>query len=447
MNLVINNSPGVFSKVLLICVIFGFFTILISTWFIGSIEVFYAWIIILNIYLIYIFKNNQGFLLLYIFCLFYTLSLIPYYFFHIDVSVWEDFNERKYYDTVLKVYGIFLVTPLFLFKKSKDKFIYSLAIPKNPNVIGFFTTCLVCASIIVWGQSGSNVFESGGYGYSLNESSKSTIYEYFIIFFVLAYYYSNRKRNQVIILFALFLIYVIKSLLFGGRIEVVQLLLLCYFILVIDYKLIIQPSIIIVVCLVLYYLSQIFSSVRSNPVPLLQGEYVSYLNPFEYYSDSRVSYVSSNEGDVVQSSVRLVGLIENGFLNTITRIKAFAFFIFSIFVPSSWLPEEASLITYKKDIFNSGGGGFIAVYFYVFLGWLGPFIIAAYLFWIYRLTLFYKNIYLKFYLLMIFSTFPRWFAYNPIVLFKLCLWIIPILFVFNLAFNSLKMIIINSDLR
>lgn len=434
------------SKILQIFLIAVFFPILISTWFLESVEVFYTFTIIINLYLIYIFKNNQGFLLLYIFCLFYTLSLIPYYFFNIDVSAWEDFNERKYYDLVLKIYGIFLISPLFFIKKSNPNFINSLKIPQNPNIIGFFTTCIVCVIIMVWGQSGSNIFESGGYGYSINESSKSTIYEYFIIFFLLAYYYSNRKRNQIIILLTLLFIYVIKSLLFGGRIEVIQLLLLCYFILVIDYKLIIKPSKIIIGCLIFYYLNQIFSSIRSNPIPLLQGDYILYLNPFEYYLDSSIVYVSSNEGDVFQSSVRLVGLIENGLLDAITRIKAFTGFCFSVLIPSSWLPEEASLITYKKDIYNSGGGGLIAVYFYVFLGWLGPFIISAYLFWIYRLAAFYNNIYLKFYALMIFSTFPRWFAYNPIILFKLCLWIIPILFVSNLVFNTLKKIIKKTDL-
>ncbi len=440
MNISDKNTNIAISKILQIFLIVVFFSLLLSTSFLDSVDVLYTFTIFINLYLIYIFKNNQGFLLLYIFCLFYTLSLIPFYFFNIDVSVWKDFNEKKYYDIVLKIYGIFLISPLFFIKKSFPNFINSLIIPKNPNIVGFFTTCIVCLIIIIFGQSGSNIFESGGYGYSINESAKSTIYEYFIVFFLIAYYYSNQKRNHLIVLFSLSFTYIIKSLLFGGRIEVVQLLLLCYFILVIDHKLIIKPSKIIIVCLIFYYFNQIFSSIRSNPIPLLQGDYISYLNPYESYTNSSIVYVS-NEGDVFQSSVRLIGLIENGLLDAITRIKAFIGFFLSIIVPSSWLPEEASLITYKKDIYNSGGGGLIAVYFYAFLGWLGPFIISAYLFWIYRLTAFNKNIYLKFYVLMVFSTFPRWFAYNPIILFKMCLWVIPIVFISNLVFNKLKIVV------
>ena len=429
------------SKILQILLILLYLPVLFFSWFFESFEVFYLFTVIINIYLIYIFRNNQGFLLLYIFYFFYSVSLIPYYFFKIDVSSWRDFNEQIFYDKVVIIYSIFLITPLFFIKKSIPVFKDILTIPKNTNIIGFFTSCIVCVIILVWGQTGSNIIESGGYGYSINESSKSTFYEYFIIFFLLSYYYSSRKRIEIIVLCVLGSLYVFKSLLFGGRIEVIELVLLSYFILVIDYKWIIKPIKIIIGCLLFYYLNQIFSSIRSNPVPLLQGSYTFYLDPFESYFDSSNLYVSSNEGDVFQSSVRLIGLIENGLLDSVTRMKAFMGFCFSIFVPTSWLPEEASLITYKKDIYNSGGGGLIAVYFFVFLSWFGPFIISAYLFWIYRLTAFYNNLYLKFYTLMIFSTFPRWFSYNPIILFKLCLWIIPILFVFNLVLNFLKNII------
>jgi hypothetical protein len=165
---------------------------------------------------------------------------------------------------------------------------------------------------------------------------------------------------------------------------------------------------------------------------------MSYLNPFGAYIDFAGGSIISNEGDVFQSSVRLIGLIKIQALDAFLRVKSFIGFVLSIFVPAAWLPEEASLMTFKKGIYNSGGGGLIAVYFYVFLGWFGPLVISFYVFWIYGVAIFYKSIYLKFYVLLIFSTFPRWFAYNPIILFKLCLWVIPIAFVFDLVFNALR---------
>ena len=417
-------------------IIFFFFASFFLSFY-GLTTFFYAYVIFINIYVVFLYRKNAALLLFYIFCLFYTFSLIPYYFFDLDVSPWKDFNEQYYYDIVVRIYSCFLVTPLFFNHNKYLSLKEDFKIPQNFNILGFFTFCIICVLIIVFGQSGSNIFESGGY--ATGDSSKSTIYEYFILFFFIAYYYSNRKWGQLFILGGVGVLYIIKSLLYGGRIEVIQFLLLCFYLLNIDFKLKMTPLKIIIGCLMFYYINMVFSGIRSNPVPFIDGNYTYYLNPFEGYSNSQMTYISSNEGDVFQSSVRLLGLIENGLLDVITRIKAFIGFFFSIVVPSSWLPEEASLITYKKDVYNSGGGGLIAVYFYAFLGWLGPFIISAYLFWIYRLTSKHKSIYLKFYCLMVFSTFPRWFAYNPIILFKLCLWIIPVLFISNLIFNYAKM--------
>lgn len=406
-----------------------------NSFFLGYIKSFYTYIIFINLYIIVQFRKNPAFLLFYIFCLFYTLSLIPYYFFGLEVSLWKDFNDKQYYDMAVRIYGCFLITPLIV-KKRQFNFTEVFKIPKNANILGFLIFFTVSALIVVFGQSGSDIFESGGY--ATGESSKSTIYEYFILFFLMTYYYSNKTKLQLIILVSLGSFYVVKSLLYGGRIEIIQFLILCFYILIIDYKLKISPLKIILGCLVFYYINQVFSEIRSNPIPLLEGNYIIYLNPFEAFSNPDIKYVISNEGDVFQSSVRLIGLMENGLLDTFTRFKAFIGFFISIVVPSSWLPDEASLITYKKDIYGSGGGGLIAVYFYAFLGWLGPFIISAYLFWIYRLTAKHKTIYLQFYCLMVFSTFPRWFAYNPIILFKLCLWIIPVVFISNLILKKVN---------
>lgn len=422
-------------RVVSACIILLFVIAFITSYY-GENVFFYYTICFVNFYNIIIFRRNLAFLLFFIFCLFYTLSLIPYYSFDLDVSPWKDFNQKEYYDVAVRIYGCFLVTPLFFDPYKYARYKKAFKIDSNPNFIAFITFCIVCSLIIIFGQSGSNIFESGGY--ATGDSSKSTIYEYFILFYLVAYYYSNRKIYQRVILILLALIYMYKSLLYGGRIEVVQLILLCFFILVTDFKLKIGPAKIIVCCFFFYYLNMVFSGIRSNPIPLLEGNYVHYINPFMGYNNPDATYISSNEGDVMQSSVRLIGLIENGILDVFARIKAFAGFLFSIVIPSSMLPDEASLITYKKDIYNSGGGGLVAVYFYAFLSWLGPFIISAYLFFVFRLAFIYKSNYFKLYCLMVFSTFPRWFAYNPIILFKLSLWIVPVVFFSNLIFSFLR---------
>lgn len=423
------------SRLISIVLIIVFFVLFIDSFLSNSVLILYPFLIFINLILIYKVRNNTFYLLFYFFCLFYTLALIPYYFFGVNVSAWKDFNEIKYYNIATQIYGVFLITPFLFNIKNYVNFEQLLKFKKDKNSFAFGVFSVICLLIIVFGQSGSTIFESGGYG--TGDSSKSTIYEYFIIFFLLAYYYSgghNRFKN--IILGFLATVYVFKSLLFGGRIEVVQFFLLILYISVLDYKVKISSFKIVVGVFILYYVNQVFSGIRSDPIYLLEGKYSYYLNPFSQYSNSNAQYISSNEGDVFQSSVRLIGLIENGLLDFSQRIFGFLGFILSIAVPSSWLPAQASLITYKKEIYNSGGGGLAPVYFFAYLSWIGPILISSYVFFVFKLALKKKdNIYIKFYCIMVFSTFPRWFAYNPIILFKLCLWIVPLLFFSKLIFR------------
>jgi hypothetical protein len=410
--------------------IFSFVLSLIDSNFITA---FYISIIIVNLFIIINYRKNITLLFLYIFIFFYTLSLIPYYFYHIDVSPWKDFNEIKYYNTVIYIHGLFLLIPLI---SNGTKFDFSdWKFPSNTNKLGFYFFLLVCFLLIQFGVSGTDIFEGGGY--AIGESYKSTFFEYFSLFFLLAFYYSSRNNLEILLLVFITLLYVYKSLLFGGRIEVIQLFVLVSYILISDYKFKFSPTKLIFGCIFLYYINIVFVGIRTNPLPLLEGRFFDYLNPFNSnYTDS--DYISSNEGDVFQSSARLIGLIENDLLSFTSRIKAFFSFILSIFFPSSWLPEEASLITYKKDIYNSGGGGLISIYFYAFLSWVGPLIISIYILFINKFFIKTKSDYIKLYGIMVFATFPRWFAYNPIILFKLCFWIIPVSFVFNVIIKKLN---------
>lgn len=417
-----------------ITVLLIFITLFISTFFNNNIVTFfYGFLLFLNGALIVRYLNNPALLLFFIFSSFYALSFIPYYFFNIKISPWPDFNEPIYYKIVTQIYGVFLCTCYFI-KTNRTSFVKNLSFQRRPNILAFFLFFSISVLVLLFGQTGENIFTSGGY--AIGETSKSSIFEYFILFFLLAYYFSCNNRISKLMLFALALCYIGKSLMFGGRIEVIQLLLLVFFILTINHSLKFSPIVILLGCLSFYYLNQVFSSIRSNPVGLLSGDYTSYLNPFTHYADTSVEYISSNEGDVIQSSARLIGLIENGFLDFIGRIKGGIGFILSIFVPSSILPAEASLITFKKNMYDSGGGGLAPVYYFAYLSWFGPILFSKIIFWINELTNNNKSIYLKLYVLLVFSTFPRWFAYNPIIMFKLCAWVIPILFLSRLFLST-----------
>ena len=119
--------------------IFSFVLSLIDSNFITA---FYISIIIVNLFIIINYRKNITLLFLYIFIFFYTLSLIPYYFYHIDVSPWKDFNEIKYYNTVIYIHGLFLLIPLI---SNGTKFDFSdWKFPSNTNKLGFYFFLLVC---------------------------------------------------------------------------------------------------------------------------------------------------------------------------------------------------------------------------------------------------------------------------------------------------------------
>jgi hypothetical protein len=178
-----------------------------------------------------------------------------------------------------------------------------------------------------------------------------------------------------------------------------------------------------------YYINILFANIRNQPSILVDFELQKILTPFSINENTNL--YSSNEGEVFHSSARLIGLINLGYLDILDRIYSFFGFVLSIFVPSSFLPSSASLITFMKDEYNAGGGGLISIYFFCWAWYFGPIIIGLFIVYFLNKVNYSKNKYLVLYFFMICSTFPRWFAYNPIILFKICFWIIPLFFIFN----------------
>ena len=62
------------------------------------------------------------------------------------------------------------------------------------------------------------------------------------------------------------------------------------------------------------------------------------------------------------------------------------------------------------------------MYWFVFLGIYGPCLIGLFLGYILRKLVYTNNIYFIIYLLLVLSTYLRWFAYNQITMFKFCLY-------------------------
>lgn len=260
-----------------------------------------------------------------------------------------------------------------------------------------YTLCIIVAMLcIIFGLSGSTIFESGGYGNGGYE--KSSIYEYGIIFIGLALIYSSSKIHRKIV-YLICIFFILKDLIYGGRIASVELVLTVFAIRFLNSFSFKQIFITVILGYIFFQFWGFFrSGVSSTGFDIKEA-------------DGNAQYV-------VYASMRIHYMIEHGILTSTDRIVSFVSFLLSSFVPFDYLPDLANLSQYKSSEYYTGGGGLVSTFFYCW-AWI-PGIIAVAV-WIGKSVnkLFHsESIYWKFYGILILTTAPRWFAYYPTQIFK-----------------------------
>ena len=160
---------------------------------------------------------------------------------------------------------------------------------------------------------------------------------------------------------------------------------------------------------------------RTNPELLFEGNYFELLVPIKIDNTS-IQIISSQESEVNYSSTTILKLLEYGFVEGIVRLKAFLWFIISIFIPSSIADPLSNLTSLARNHFGNLGGGLISVNFFIYGGYIGV-VMIAYI--IAKIVNSYKGkeySFFSIYSIFVLVTIFRWYAYSPIVLFKLCLY-------------------------
>lgn len=361
-------------------------------------------------------KNNLPLLLFFIYTFFYSYVLKYAFIDGSQISIYHYFNDLEHiYNTGLSLMLFFIFLNLFI------------KIPSNPNkhLINYYRNpfifilfLIISVVSIIFGKRGDNIFTAGGYSTGANTSS--SLNEYFLIFFFIAIMFSNNLKRNTFILYLIAIIYALKNLLYGGRIEV-MMIILCVFIWKLNYKM--KPKSVIFCAILALYFFGIIGSIRQNPQLVFSHDLSTLLIPSLKTNDSMI--ILSQEGDVFYATNRLISMVDENIFSFTERIKAFMYFIISIIVPYSYLPEIANLASFKSSIYNVGGGGLVFGPFYVYLSYLGIVLIA------YIVSFILSHIgsrkirssaFFDIYTIFAFITFPRWFAYSPIVLFKLCIY-------------------------
>lgn len=405
---------------------------LISLFYENSIFLFIIAIVI-NFMLVAKYRDNQPLFILYIFVATYLLYLIPYYFLNIKFAAYAEFSDDRYYSATMRVYSSFLLF-LYLFtaygreRKIRPELKEFRGIIKNEFV--FYLAIAAMLLLTFLALRGENIFSSGGYG--KGEVESSGLSEYFLIFLIIAAL-SSKKSNmaETIAILCSATLYIARIFLFGGRIPAIEVTLLV-FILFFNNRF--KNSTIIILCGIGIIFNEVFSLIRANPYQAL----AMIMN-----RTKGVEYIASNQGDVFYSTTVFVALKDNGFLNPAFRIKSLLGFLLSFFSPSSVLWPEARISEYISNLSPIGGGGLIPGYFYLWFGYPGVLLCS---FLVYKVVSSAERLYLVngkwVFLVLALATFPRWIAYSPISLYKLCVWGI-IVYGCVVVFDMLSRIMLN----
>ncbi len=378
--------------------------------------------------------------LFFLFSFSYLIPLFYYSFGNKIITSYNHSNSIAFLSKYLFLFNLFFTIVLC--------FTFNFKVPIRPlgkldNKFIYFLNILICLFIAFFSKSGDNIFISGGYGLSeINNLGGFAIGEYFLIFFYSAYKFSgNWKLNYYLLIFVAVL-YILISLAYGLRNELIQLSILCF---ILFYRENGHTFRYILLILFGLYFSSLFSVIRSNPASLLENSLVENLSVKNVFSNDSDNYIS-HQGDVIHSSSRLIGFRDENILdNSIVYSSSFYFFLSSV-VPQKYLPPHANMAAFKQDEYPVGGGGNIFSYFYFWFSFPGVILVAIFVGIILKLSTVKINSNIGTYFILALSTFPRWFAYSPINLFKMCVYGTFVYLFFWVVYKILNKKLINYKL-
>jgi hypothetical protein len=424
----------ILSLVILILILLFFFDLISINWI--SLNV-----LLLQFFLVIVYRKFKPFAILILFVIPYTLVAYLHFNNHefpLHLGSRIEFDNEKYYSNVFVILALFWAVFTLVLPKLKAPLVLRNYIQFKNQPLFFYAILFFQVFILLYGRTGGNIFQTGGYGSADSNTTNlggGAIFEYFLIFYPVAYIYSNKNKFKLNLLIFLALIYCIKSILFGGRIEALQCLLLIFVLHLDDHKTSLFKIILFSIIPVLFFV--LFGFVRSSPD-------LNFIEIVEIIVNN-INFAGytffGNQIDVYYSSTRLYGFIDLNIISLYERFQIFLYNIAAIFTPYSLLPIKANLALFKQDEYTAGGGGLFPIFFYVYLSYYGVIFIATLLGYFFSRIIRFKfstSNYFLIYMIMVVSTYPRWYAYSSNVMYKFCLYSIIILFIINSLSKYLK---------
>jgi len=348
--------------------------------------------------------------------MFSSLFYIPLFlsfFFDWKISGYQTYNTIDNIRVVARIFFLFQFVLYCNLNNSRQYIPISNRLPRRKNEIVFYGILLISIFFLITALSGESILTSA---YGSQEKIGTSFYEYIIPLILIAFIFSGQTRFKLSLLMIFIFIYILKDLLYGGRISSIQMSILAY-ILFLDKK--IRFKYILLICFLLIVFLKGFEVLRFSTELIGSPHKISLKELLAVGNDLKI--YGSTEGDVIYSSVRFIGLINAGIISTQDRLISFFLFLLSIFNPGGNLPPLANLSSYLQLEYPCGGGGLFPIYFFVWGGYIGIVLCAKFVAIIVNKFFSSNNKLVVIYSIMFVSTFPRWFAYNPIIILKLAM--------------------------
>lgn len=372
----------------------------------------------INIYLILKSRKIKPVAIFFVFALTYQLNLIAFYRDLEDISGGHNlFDKIDYYNNTEWIHTIFLLSIALFFPVIRKGYYIKNKLSTEPSRFFFWITFFFMSYIAIFGISGGNIFEIGGYGKEAAEGAGGTaIFEYFLVLVPLIYLFAGQEKPLRILATVIIILFALKGLSMGIRNNVLQLALLLF-------AMNDNPKIkywhIITVSIIPVYFLLVYGAIRINPLILFSNNLSDVLlEPINNFGFGLLG----NQNDIFYASVRIYGFLQEGIISAGDRIVIAISNLTAIVVPYSFLPEIANIAAYKQKEYGSSGGSLISMYWYVFAGVPGVIFIGWYISFLIRTFIKSDNKYFLIYFLLVLSTYPRWFGYNQISLFKISMY-------------------------
>ena len=365
------------------------------------------WIFVYSLLKLFTTKNNI-FIILELFMLIYAIVPIIYFIVGASISPYQhlDYDNYKNMVSVLQIQSVFVVVFLSFAPIDTEFSFSNIIVPRRQLFSWAITAFLMVISLLFVNWRSVSVYFRGSYSI---ETESSIIFDYFMIFVVVNRFFCDAKwqkrLNMILTIIVSFVCVMI-----GKRLTAITNLLLIY---ILDFNGKIKKRTLIWIAAIGIL---VFNSIQFTRV----GQIPTILNVLTGITIEHGVY-RGNSCDVWYASEVIYKLIDTGVFDWTFRIKSFLGTFLNSFLTTSLTPKEALVNVYitENALFPyTANGGLIGVSTYLWLGYAGVVLFAIIICRIIKEGFKSYNMFKTLYAMLVLATFPRWYTYNPRILFK-----------------------------